>query len=130
MDSYIDNYVGEWEDGAGKRLSIRKVHDEMCLVSFFGAPDTQPIRRPWCAAQLSVDMMATYRPEEGPELLVELWEVGTGFTLHLNFEVAYILDEAARDALVPALSRDEEDDFLEQYSHYFYPLQHYTRRTA
>jgi len=75
-------------------------------------------------------MVATYRPEDGPELLVALGEEETGFTLHLNFEAAYILDDAARDALVPALSRYEEDDFLDQYSHYFQPLKHYTRRTA
>ena len=75
-------------------------------------------------------MVATYRPEEGPELLVALGDAGTGFTLHLNFEAAYLLDDAARDALVPALSRYEEDDFLEQYYHSFHPLKHYTRRTA
>jgi hypothetical protein len=130
MDAYIDHYVGEWEDGAGKRLSIRKVQDETCRVSFFGAHDHQPLRRPWCAAQLSVDMVAHYRPEEGPELLVALGEEETGFTLHLNFEAVYKGDDAACDALVPALSRDEEDDFLEQYYHYFQPLKHYTRRTA
>ena len=59
LDSYIDNYVGAWENGAGKRLSIRNVNDETCLVSSFGARDNQPIRRPWCAAQLSLDMVAT-----------------------------------------------------------------------
>jgi hypothetical protein len=63
MGSYISNYVGEWEDKAGNRLSIRKVDDETCLVSFFAALDGQPIRRPWCAAKLSVDMVAKYSPE-------------------------------------------------------------------
>ena len=130
MDSYIDNYVGEWENEAGNRLSIRKVDDEICLVSFFAARDNQPIRRPWCAAKLSVDMVATYQPEDGPGLLVELWEEGMGFTLHLNFEAAYILDDAERDALVPALSRYEEGDFLDQYYRYFAPLKHYTRRAS
>ncbi len=129
-DSYIDNYVGEWEDETGNRLSIRKVDDETCLVSFFGARDNQPIRRPWCAGKPSVDMVAKYRPENGPELVVELWEEGMGFTLHLNFEAAYILDEAERDALVPALSRYEDDDFLDQYYRYFEPLKHYTTLAA
>ncbi len=75
-------------------------------------------------------MVATYRPEDGPDLLIELWEKGMGFTLHLNFEAAYILDDAERDALVPAWSRYEEDDFLDQYYRYFAPLKHYTRRTS
>ncbi len=98
MDSYIDNDVGERENEAGNRLSIRKVDDETCLVSFCAARDNQPIRRPWCAAKLSVDMVATDRPEDGPDLLVALWEEGMGCTLHLNVEAAYILDDAERDA--------------------------------
>lgn len=130
MSSYIDHYVGEWVDEVGNRLSIRKVGDETCLVSFFQAHDNLPIRRPWCAEKLSVEMVAKCRPEYGPELVVELYEEREGFTLHLNFEAAYILDYAARDALVPALSRYEEDEFLDQYYRYFGPLRHYTRRTA
>jgi hypothetical protein len=39
MESYIDNYVGEWEDETGNRLSIWKVDDETCVVSFFAARD-------------------------------------------------------------------------------------------
>lgn len=130
MSSYIDVYVGEWGDEAGNRLSIRKVDDETCFVSFFQAHDNLPIRRPWCAEKISVEMVAICRPEYGPELVVELWEEGAGFTLHLNFEAAYILDDAGRDALVPALSRYEKDEFLDQYYRYFRPLKHYTRRTA
>lgn len=40
MDSYIDNYVGEWEDKTGNRLSIRKVDDETCVVSLQGASES------------------------------------------------------------------------------------------
>jgi hypothetical protein len=130
MDSYLDNYVGEWEDETGNRLSIRKIDDETCVVSFFRARDHQPIRRPWYAGKLSVDMVAKYRPKDGPELIVELGEEGSGFTLYLNFETAYSLDAAERNALVPAVSRNAEDDFLEQYYRYFEPLKHYTTRTA
>jgi hypothetical protein len=130
MDSYLDNYVGEWEDETGNRLSIRKIDEKTCVVSFFRARDQQPIGRPWCAGKLSVDMVAKYRPENGPELIVELGEEESGFTLHLNFEPAYILDVAERNALVPVLSRNAEDDFLEQYYRYFEPLKHYTIRTA
>ena len=130
MNSYIDNYVGDWGNEAGNRLAIRKVDDETCVVSFFRAHDNQPIRRPWCGEKLSVEMVAKCRPEYGPELVVELWEDGAGFTLHLNFEAAYMLDDAGRDALVPALSRYEEDEFLDQYYRCFGALTHYTRRTA
>ncbi len=130
MSSYIDCYIGQWEDETGNRLSIWKADDETCFVSFFNAHDSQPIRRPWCAEKPSVEMVARCRPEYGPELIVELSAEGAGFTLHLNFEAAYILDDARRDALVPALSRSEEDKFLDQYYWYFGPLKHYTRMNA
>jgi hypothetical protein len=75
-------------------------------------------------------MVARYRPENGPELVIELGEEGMGFTLHLNFAAACLFNDAERDTLVPALSRYEEDDFLEQYYWYFEPLKHYTTRIA
>ena len=33
VDSYIDNYLGDWEDVRGNKLDIRKVDDETNLVS-------------------------------------------------------------------------------------------------
>src|SRR5262245_4196285 len=128
MESYLDNYIGEWEDEVGHRLSIRKIDDETCVVSFFSVHDRQPIQRPWWAGKLSVDMVAQYSSEDGPELVVELGEERSGFTLYLNFEAAYSLDAAKRKAVVPALSRNVEDDFLKQYYRYFEPLTHYTTR--
>lgn len=130
MDCYIDRYVGEWESGAGNRLSIRKVDDETCFVSFYHADDNQPIRRPWGAGKPSVEMIAKCKTTDGPELIVQLGEEGTGFALHLLFEAAYVLDEAGRDALVPGLSRYEDDEFLNQYYRYFEPLTHYWMSTG
>ena len=130
MGSYMDRYVGEWENDAGNRLSIRKVDDETCFVSFYHAYDNQPIRRPWSAGKPSVEMIAKCKTTDGPELIVQLGEEGTGFALHLLFEAAYVLDEAGRDALVPGLSRYEEDEFLNQYYRYFEPLKHYWMSTG
>jgi len=45
----------------------------------------------------------------------------------LTYEYSYELDEHLREAIVPGLSRDEEDDSLEQYYELFYPLEHYVR---
>lgn len=73
-------------------------------------------------------MLAKYRPEEGPGLVVELWEVGKGFQLHLSFESGYILDELQRDSIVPGLSRYKKDVFLDEYYHFFEPLTHYIRK--
>ena len=65
--------------------------------------------------------------EWGSTLEVELWKSGKGFSLCLTYEHAYELDEHLREALVPALSRYEEDDYLDQYYELFYPLEHYVR---
>lgn len=127
MDAYIDKYLGEWEDERGNRLSIRKVDDKTACVSFFAAPAGKPVLRPWHHDEPTVDMLGSYQRDEGAELLVELGKVGAGFTLHLDFEPAYTLDARGRDALVPALSRYEEDTFLGQYYRFFDPLKHYTR---
>lgn len=130
MSSYINHYVGLWEDESGNRLSIRKVTDRTCLVSFLRARDHQPIRRPWYAGKPSTDMVAEYWEEYGPELIVELWEEGKGFTLHLDFEGVHILDDSEGDALIPALSRFEEDHFLDQFYGYFGSLKPYIRKLA
>ena len=129
LDSYIDNYIGEWNDESGKRLSIKKVDATTALVSFFATSDRQPIHRPWCKGEPTVDMIAKYNPQEGKGLEVDLWGTRRGFTLHLTFEAQYELDHDKQDALVPGLSRYTEDDFLDQYYYLFEPLKHYTRRS-
>ena len=127
LDSYIDNYIGEWNDESGKRLSIKKVDETTALVSLFAASDGQPIHRPWCKGEPTVDMIAKYNPQEGKGLEVDLWEKRRGFTLHLTFEAQYELDHNKQDALVSGLSRYTEDEFLDQYYCLFEPLKHYTR---
>ena len=128
MGSYIDHYIGEWENEIGNRLKIKKVDDETAIVSFFTPPEYLPINRPWCNQKPSINMVAKYNPGESPDLAVELWNVDKGFKLYLSFEFEYMLDKLHRDSLVPALSRYEEDDFLDKYYHYFEPLMHYIRR--
>jgi hypothetical protein len=130
MDSYINRYIGEWENEAGNRLKIKKVDNETALVSFYLPPDNQPVFRPWYNENPSTDMIAKYRPAEGPGLIVELWDEGKGFELHLSFESGYVLDIQHRDSLVPGISRFEEDDFLDKYYHYFEPLKHYLKTDA
>ncbi len=127
VDSYLDSYLGDWEDERGNRLNIRKVDDETALVSFFAVIDGKPIYRPWHQNEITVDMVGKYYPGAGPEIIVELWR-DEEFTLHLTFEASYILDRKQRDALIPALSRLEEHHFLDQYYHLFGELKHYTKR--
>lgn len=88
----------------------------------------QPFPRPWYEDQLSTEMIGTCYPAEG--LVVELWKKGKGFTLHLDFEPQFELDELNRDALAVGLSRREEDHFLGQYYPLFGRLRHYVKTAA
>ena len=125
MESYIDNYVGEWADPYGRCLRITKVNATTLSVSLFA--ENQPLARPWYESRPSTEMRATYDPTHSPELVVELWTKDNGFALHLNFEPAYELDNERRDSLTVALSRFEEDHFLDVYYCLFQPLSHYAK---
>lgn len=127
-ESYIDNYVGEWADAYGRCLRITKVNDTTASVFLFA--ENQPIARPWYQNKPSTEMIAAYDPAESPELIVELWQKGKGFALHLNFEPQYELDKDKRDSLTVGLSRFEEHDFLDAYYLLFEPLKHYVKRPA
>lgn len=74
--------------------------------------------------------MYSYLTDCGATIEVDLWERGKGFSLHLTYEHAYELDKAYRDSLVPALSRYEEDSYLDQYYQLFEPLNLYTKKDA
>jgi hypothetical protein len=125
MKSYIDNYVGEWTDPYGRRLRVTKVNATTASVSLFA--ENQPVTRPWYESRPSTAMLATYDPAHSPELVVELWTKGKGFMMHLNFEPTYQLDKEGHDSLAVALSRFEEDHFLDQYYSLFQPLSHYVK---
>ena len=125
MESYIDNYVGEWADPYGRCLRITKVNATTVSVSLFD--ENQLLARPWYESRPSTEMRGTYDPAHSPELVVELWTKDKGFALHLNFEPAYELDNERRDSLTVALSRFEEDYFLDVYYYMFQPLSHYVK---
>ena len=61
---------------------------------------------------------------------MELWEEGKGFILDLTHEYDYELDPERREALVPALSRNERDRYLDDYCSLFGPLDHFVRNDA
>jgi hypothetical protein len=125
MESYIENYVGAWVDPYGRCLRITKINATTVSVSLFA--ENQPLARPWYESRPSTGMRATYDPTHSPELVVELWTKDKGFDLHLNFEPAYELDNERRDSLTVALSRFEEDHFLDVYYYLFQPLSHYVK---
>jgi len=128
MESYIDNYVGEWADPYGWRLCITKVNATSASVSLFA--ENQPLARPWYESKPSIEMLSTYDPAHSPALVVELWAKDKGFDLHLNFEPAYELDKVRRDSRTVALSRFDENHFLDAYYYLFQPLSHYVKTSG
>ena len=126
MDAYLENYVGEWDDECGWHLCIKRLAHNTFLVSLLA--NGQPIVRPWVGNQPSREMIGTYDPVYG--LVVELWDKGKGFSLHLHFEPQFELDDQRRDALTVGLSRCEKDDFLDEYYALLGPLKHYLKAMA
>ena len=112
----ISRFVGSWVSASGHRLRIRRVRKDAASVDFLG-PSGNPVRRPYMGGALSLELAAYYDDYDGV-FEVDLWGHNKGFTLHLDHEEAYELDEHRREALVPGISRYERDHFLDE----FYPL--------
>ncbi len=128
MEFGIDKFIGIWESKSGYRLDIEKVCAETALVSIF---DTlgNPVVRTYFNSALSTKLLATYDDYEG-RFEVELWEKGKGFCMDIIHDFEYELDDYNRESLVPALIRNCEDEFLDDYYEIFGPLEHYTRANA
>ena len=130
MSSYINKFFGEWQDEEGNRLIIRIINDRTAAISFFSGNDKKPILRPWFEDKPSTDMVGKYYPEEGPELVVELWKPGKKFSLHLSFSIDIEFSKEIYDSIVPAINRYEDDDFLDQYYSLFGPLKQFAKNDA
>ena len=126
MEKDLAKFIGGWKNEAGNVLLIEGKTDERMSVSFLRGTDRLPVSRPFHGNRPSTAMDGRFR-DWGSTLEVELWEEGKGFSLHLTFERAYELDEQLCDSLVPALSRNVGDAFLDEHYSLFEPLKHYTR---
>ena len=128
METEIDKYVGNWVNDEGCRLVIEKGPRQEAIVSYFAGKTDLPVARPYYDDLPSTNMVAELSDCES-SLEVELWSQDKGFTLHLTYEYSYDLDKEHRDSLVPALSRYESDDLLDQYFSLFGHLRHYVRES-
>ena len=121
----IERYIGLWRNAEGFQLEIKGLDEQLASASLF-SPFGPPIDRPYYKGKPTVSMPATYDDYRGT-MAVELWRGESGFVLELLHEAAYDLDESQRESLVPALSRYEEDSFLDQYYDLLGCQSHYTR---
>jgi hypothetical protein len=120
----IEKFVGIWISASGNFLRIKKVRKDLASVDFLD-PSGAPVQRPYMGGAVSTNMVAHY-DDYYENFEVELWEEG-GYILHLSHEYDYKLDPEQRETLVPALSRNVRDDFLDKYYSLFTPLDHYVR---
>ena len=89
-------------------------------------PSGAPVQRPYMGGAASTNMVADY-DDYYENFEVELWEERR-FILHLSHEYDYELDPERREALVPTLSRNMRDHFLDKYYSLFSPLDHFVLR--
>ena len=106
----IAQFVGSWVSESGYHLRIKKVDKDRALVDFLD-PRAAPVQRPYMGGAPSLKMVAHY--DSNGIFEVNLWQEGKGFILDLTHEYDYELDPERREALVPALSRNERDHFLD-----------------
>jgi len=125
MEFGIDRFVGLWESEDGYRLDIAKISDTSAVVSFYD-PSGQPVLRPYFNDKPTIKMPASYDDYYG-EFLIDLWEEGKGFKFDLQHEGNYDLDKLKRESLIPAITRHEEDSFLDRYYELFGKLKHFTK---
>jgi hypothetical protein len=120
----IEKFVGIWISASGNCLRIKKVRKDLASVDFLD-PSGAPVQRPYMGGAVSTNMVAHY-DDYYENFEVELWEE-KGYILHLSHEYDYKLDLEQRETLIPALSRNMRDDFLDKYYSLFTPLDHYAR---
>jgi len=126
MRNGIAQFVGSWISETGYHLRIKKVRKDRASVDFLD-PRGAPVQRPYMGGAPSLKMIAHYDDYNGT-FEVDLWEEGRGFVLELTHECDHELDPKRREALVPALSRNERDHFLDACYSLFGPLDHFVRR--
>ena len=121
----IDKFVGIWHSEDNYKMEIKKIDNTTAVVSIFN-PMGIPINRPYFNNKPTVDMPASYDEYNG-YFKIELWKDKIGFELELVYEAEYELDQFNRESIIPALSRNENDQFLDEYTGLFGNLKHYTK---
>jgi hypothetical protein len=124
----ITKYVGSWVSASGYCLHIKKVRKDLASVDFLD-PSGAPVQRPYMGGAPSTNLVALYDDYNGT-FEVQLWEEGKGSILDLSHEYDYELDPERRESLEPALSRNSQDHFLDEYYSLFGPLDHFVRSRA
>ena len=128
MRSGIDKYSGTWISKDNWRVEIKKVNDTSALVSFY-SPTGDLVKRPYFNYKPTLEMPAEYDDYYG-EFIVHLWEPVKGFQLDLHYAEKYELEPSHGEALIPALTRLEKDNFLDKFYQLFGNLKSFYKVTG
>lgn len=123
MDSFIENYCGNWKDDYGHRLDINLVTEFQVKVDFYRAGEPHPMLRPWFENKPAQDMIGVLDSESQSALDILLAGDSDRFCLNLSFDVA----DSSYRSVVSSIIRYEEDEHFEKYYHLLGPLGHYKK---
>ncbi len=124
MKHGIDKYIGIWVNDEGFRLEITKIDKTKALVSMF-SPNDQPISRAYWNDKKTINMPAKYDDYYG-EFDVQLWKPERDFCLNL-LNILSDFHDNSFETLTPALTRNEEDHFLDSHYNLFGKLSSYKK---
>ena len=121
----IDKFIGFWKSEDGYSLDISKISDTSAVVSFYH-PSGEPIVRKYYNDKLTIQMPATYEEYDG-KFIIELWETGKGFQLDLSYLNDFALNHQNEEILIPAITRNEKDHFLDKHYKLFGNLKNFIK---
>ncbi len=125
LDLGVNKFSGIWISDDGYKLVICKITDTSARVSFY-SHEGSLVNRPFFKNKPTIKMPATYDCYFG-DFKVNLWELGKGFELDLEYEKNYVLYQSQKEVLIPSIVRFEEDTFLDKYYKLFGNLNHFTK---
>ena len=123
MNSFIENYCGEWKNDFGNRIVIKYKDDQSVLVEFYRSGENTPMIRPWYGDKPATSMLGTLDSETEATLNINLSDNTNSFCLNLSID---FIDDGY-SSCTPSIIRLENEDYLEQYYKLLEPLSEYKK---
>lgn len=123
MESFIENYCGEWISESGYRIEIEYQNEQSVFVAFYSSGENHPMSRPWCNNKPAMSMLGTLDSETQATLDIDLSEKTNSFCLNLSFDFT----DSDYSSCTPSIIRLEDEHFLEQFYNLLGPLDRYKK---
>jgi len=123
MESFIENYCGEWINDSDNRIEIIYKNKRSVLVAFYSSGESHPMLRPWCGNKPAISMVGTLDSESQSTLDIDLSNKENSFQFNLSLDIT----DSSYKSCTPSIIRIENETFLEQYYNLFGSLSTYKR---